>query len=229
MTSMRRVSVLLLVALGWGTAAAQPPAQKYPNKVESRTSNVRAYTQCYSGGNSHHGVVVSIDKATMVVRCQLTNDGPEKEFVYSPVDILAKGEVLKSATGGLAYRWQDVKKGDTVRLNTQYDDGEEKWYCLRICIQGRPGEQLPKSPDHENDGRYLRENLLNDLDNGLDVDDVLIAKQFPMITATEPESGRTELIRPAGLPKEYQAKLDAIRAKKKEQAVKAQPPEKKEK
>jgi hypothetical protein len=34
---------------------------------------------------------------------------------------------------------------------------------------------------------------------------------------------------PGGLNHEYQAKLDAIRAKKKEQALEAQPPEKKEK
>ena len=77
----------------------------------------------------------------------------------------------------------------------------------------------------KDDGWYKVASLLNDIDNGEDVDDEVVRKAFPPLI----DDGK--LINPGGLNKEWQAKLDAIRAKKdkekKDKDLKATPPEKK--
>jgi hypothetical protein len=149
--------------------------------------------------------------------------------VIYPCDILAAGKVVKSARGGGAYLWSDVKKGDKVLIEAIKDDGEEKVYAFHIHITRRPGAKLPVGQDPKRDDRFARDSLLNDIDNGLDVNDEDVTALFPGRTIFNPSTGVAEFVRPAGLTKEYQEKLDAIRekAKKKEKDLKATPPDKK--
>lgn len=70
---------------------------------------------------------------------------------------------------------------------------------------------------------------MNDLENGVDVSDEEIAKVCPPTKEVRDYRGRlVQAASPGGLSKEWQEKLDAIRAKKKEEELKAKPPEKKD-
>jgi hypothetical protein len=84
-----------------------------------------------------------------------------------------------------------------------------------------PVSQLPKE-----DGRYRKDAMCNDIDNGEDVTEEEITKAFP--PRFETPSGL--LLNPGGLPVEYRTKLSAIRdkkeAEKKQKDPKATPPEK---
>jgi hypothetical protein len=173
-------------------------------------------------------VVDTLADESLVLRYrQAKSDTVDKTRELFAVDLLVNGKVDPNADGCFAYRWTDVKKGDTARLFMLFDDGEQKWYCYRICIERRPGGKLPESQKPKEDGRYVRESLLNEIDNGEDVSEEAIIKVFP--PRFERPGG--QLLNPGGLPLEYRTKLTAIRDKKeadtKEKNPKAKPPEKK--
>jgi hypothetical protein len=212
------VWVLVLVAAAPVAAQLQPGKQPPPLTVNVRKS--KGYPQHLKGLG---GVVDAIDEGEMTVTD--TEHHPQTKYTLAPTDLLAQGKCMKHATGLMAYRWADVKKGDSVSLLTSFDDGEQQWYCVTIVITRRPGAKLPESQDPKKDTRYARDSLLNDIDNGEDVDDADIAKALPGVPPTNPRDPGI----PAGLNEEYQKKLDAIRAKNKEKEkdLKATPPDKK--
>lgn len=207
-----------------GSAVAQP-------KVSGRTVGVVNSTTLTGWGSTKFGVVIEIDAESMTILTP-NSRGPEtnppKEYKLYPVRRLAEGKLLDNVSAAKSYLWQDVKKGDYVSAASVVDDDDQKLYCLAICISRRPGDVLPKGQITKGDeGRYGRESLLNDIDNHKDVDDAEVKKCFPHVERRDPKSGTVDVYDLGGLPRDYQAKLDAIRAKQKDKDLKAPPPDKK--
>lgn len=218
----------VLVVLG-GEASAQ-------GKLEIPTPSLPTTgvkTQTKFGGCEWHpvGVVEKVGDRTLVVKCEgRTKDGKADREVKAReievIDVLADGKVQGNASGLDAYLFSDVKKGDTVRLGAVFDHGDDKWYCVEICITRRPGKKLPQSQDpKEDERRYRMDSLLNDIENGEDVPEEEVNAVYPLF---DPEK---KVIDPKrGLPKKWRDMLNETRAEleeKKEQELKAKPPEKK--
>jgi hypothetical protein len=189
--------------------------------------------ECISGTRWVKGVVHSIDGDEMRV-CETVKEkgGAESTRAHNlvPVDVLRDGKVLRGVYGRYAYRWTDVREGDLVELVVKDDRQGGKTYCLEIAIHRRPTGRLPASQDEANDDAFLFLRVLNDLRNGEDVSDEEIRLAFPPRKERRDEKGR--LLQSewrGGLTDEWQKKLDDIRAKKKEQELKASPPKKDDK
>jgi hypothetical protein len=222
MWKLQHATVGLVAFALTGSAVAQP-------KVSGRTIGVVNSTTLTGSGSTKFGVVIEIDAESMTIVTPNSRE-PEaipKEYKLYPVRRMAEGKVLDNVSAAKSYLWQDVKKGDYISAASVVDDDDQKLYCLAITISRRPGDVLPKGQITKGDeGRYGRESLLNDIENKKDVDDAEVKKYFPRVELRDPRSGAVELYDTGGLPRDYQAKLDAIRAKKKDD-VKATPPEKK--
>lgn len=223
---MRRdVLLMCMVVISAGLSAvgqAQPPAT--PARAEGR---VKTTTERLSSGRTVKGVVGKIDTKgmTLVEVNQATVE--TKEHHLLPIDHLLEGKVLSDVNPRFAYRWKDVKEGDTVELYVAEDHVDKRRYCLEIAIERRPKGKLPPSQLEGEDKYYPWHRIFNDIENGEDVSDEEIKKAFPPRPERRDHEGR--LLRsatPGGLGAEYQKKLDAIRAKKKEQEKdpKAAPP-----
>jgi len=185
--------------------------------------DVRKATQFSSPSWSPVGVVEEVTEKSLTIRWWDSKAKENKSVKLLPIDRLAAGKLLDDAVGTKAYLWADMKVGDTVLLEAKLDSGEQEWYCLAIGIRRRPGDKLPPSQDPKNDRtRFRRDSVFNDIENGQDVSDRDIATAFPV--EYHPRTG--VLLDPGGLSKDWQAKLDAIRAKK-GQDLKATPPDKK--
>lgn len=188
-------------------------------------SRVKSSTRGMSGERHLKGVVDKIndDCLTLVEVDQKTGEVHEHQF--TPNDVLRNGDVMEGSTGRFTYRWQDVKRGDTVHLVVNQDRIDKVTYCIEICIWKRPKGKLPECQKPKEYENFPQFSMLNDLDNGEDVSDEEIKKLFPPTPERKDDSGRViARAYPGGLPKEYQKKLDEIRAKKE----KATPPEKKD-
>ena len=174
------------------------------------------------------GVVGKIGKDEMAL-VEFVKNGETKEHRVLPIDVLRNGEILVRTTPRRAYRWGDVKAGDTIEVRISQDRIDKEMYCQEISIIRRPRGKLPVSQKEEKDAEFARLTILNDIDNGEDVSDEAIAKAFP--SRPESRDPKGQLIWKAivgGLNAEYQKKLDAIRDKaKKEKDLKATPPDKK--
>ena len=208
-----RFALAVLVLSAPVFAVAADPREAPPQSVKGLTEGV-------AGTTLVEGVVDKIDADGMTV-VEVSEDGQGvTEHRLTPVDLLKNGKLLRNATGCFGYRWEDVKRGDRVRVETLKDKSDGLTYCLEISIRRRPGATLPKSQIPNADHGYLARRILNDLDNGENVTDEDIKKAFPP---------RDKI--PGGLWGEHQEKLDAIRAKKdkekKDKDLKATPPEKK--
>ena len=218
---MTRCSVGLaaLLTVAGLAIAADPPAKPKPRVKELVVS--------VAGTTRVTGVVEKVSDAEMVV-VEVGRLGDDaKEYTVLPINVLRDGKVLPRIWGMFAYRWADVQRGDTVLLEVKEDPADKQSYCMKICITRRPGAKLPKSQKPDEDHRYSVDRLYNDIDNGEDVSDEDIKKLFPAIPARDVGCGITTPAVPGGLPKEWQVKLDAIRAKKQEKELKTVPPEKK--
>jgi hypothetical protein len=224
LTRCRITLGLLYVAELLGPVQAQ---QEPPIKVDAKLFNVRSFQESGSPSTSYTGVVEAIDKEKMILRCAATVE-------LSPVDLLAQGKLVKSADDSMTYRWQDVKKGDTVRVETMFDEGEQKRYALEIGIERRPGAKLPRPPEWKDGRAFTRSSLLNDIVNGEDVSDEAIAKAFPPKATQHPITKEIFSYDPGGLDEKYQKLLYANRKRiaeekaKKEKELKAKPTEKKD-
>jgi hypothetical protein len=222
---MRLEFVILIGLLGiWfsGEIGAQEltptPGDKTPVKSRQRFSGI--------GGRGYCGVVEKIDEDSMTVRKTDPKTGEEKSYVLYALDLHTEGKHPTSARGATSYLWADVKKGDTVDVTALEDRVEKREYVTDLMVERRPGAKLPQSQQPLKDRRYARASLLNDIDNGEDVSDADIVKQFPPVI--DPEN--RQILVPGGLPMDYLKKLAAIRSKleeKKEKDPKAPPPEKK--
>ncbi len=233
---MSRLMVLvacLAASLGpAGLAPAQQPPPMRP-KENFRVTNVKQSEQfnlCVVV--NYDGVVEKVEGRTVTLLCDRGDNKP-KSRTFEAIDLLADGGILKEESRGLyAYLWSDMKKGDTVTVGTIRDEDEEKPYVVRLTIRGRVGAKVPPSHSSENSQYSQRQldvlNLLNDINNGLDVDDADIAEWFQEPLGKLLPGQVPKPVEPGRLNAEYQKKLDAIRAKKKEAEVKAKPPEKKE-
>jgi hypothetical protein len=182
-----------------------------------------------TGSVSYEGVVTAIDENTLT----LDGNGGVKwikgTYKLHALDLHKAGEVQDWASGPCSYRWQDVKKGDTINVSVMKDqaDGVFTPYVYEICIARRPGGELPKSQKPKEDTSWRYRSFLNDIDNGEDKTDEEITKMFPPHI-----NGRTGMIDdPGGLPNEYKVKLTALReklaaekAKKQDKDLKAGPP-----
>lgn len=157
---------LLVVGLLLSPAALAQPA--HPLKVKELTERM-------GGSNPLEGVVKTIDKDGLVLletvnkpEVWLTRKRPPmpdppvpaagakpevKEHKLVPIDLLRDGGVLPKVFGMYAYRWQDVKAGDTVMLRVMEDEADKVVYCTEVCISRRPGEKLPLSQDPKTDQR----------------------------------------------------------------------------
>lgn len=215
---MRQLFLQVAVLLVPATGSAEPP--KEPAKKEVRVKT----TTTGISGQYREGVVTKID-ADGLTLVELREFGQEpREHHFLPIDHLRAGKVLPDVFPRSAYRWEDVKVGDTVELRVADDHIDKKMYCMEICIKRRPKGRLPES--QVDDPKFPGLRLMNDLENGVDVRDEEIAKVCPPRKEVRDRRGNiVQAASPGGLNKEWQAKLDAIRAKKKE--LKATPPEKK--
>jgi hypothetical protein len=196
------------------------PLEKQVGRVEE---NVKTKTDFGArAGSGYWGEVVLKGDDYLVLRHRSDKNTPSVDIRFYAVDVLREGGLHKSADGCDSYLWADVKVGDEIHLAALIEKGTELSYCTEICIRRRPRETLPMAQRPKNDTRYAQDRIFNDIENGDDVSDADIAKSFP---ASKSDSGK--LIRPAGLPKVYQERLDAIRAAKQEKDLKAAPPDKK--
>jgi hypothetical protein len=179
------------------------------------------------------GVVVSIDKEKMVFDGKADGSQLVREqhrFTLYPIDVLAAGKVLTDIIAHDAYRWEDVKVGDTVEVLMKEDKEELRRYVCTIRICRRPGDKLPPCQDMKRYTGFEGDNLFNDIDNGLDVSEEDITRLFPPRWYFE-KGKPPKLLRPAGLPEEWRTKLSINRAKiveemekKKDKDLKAPPP-----
>ncbi len=219
LTTPRWVQVVLIAAC----VTANAYSQERPKGGER---NVNMKSRVGFNGCTWHieGVVEKVDGTSVTIFAKWNgrdNEEP-KSYTFEPVDVLATGGLKKFTSGKDAYLWSDLKKDDTVQLGIVGDEGDNKWYCVDISIERRPGAKLPKSQEPEEDSRYAKHTIYNDLDNGLDVRDEEISTAFTR--AVHPSGW---VVREGGLPADYQKKLDAIRAKKakeKDADPKAKPP-----
>jgi hypothetical protein len=228
MFSMRNTCLHLIRAVGTVALLACTGQAGEPQKVKEREFRVKTTTEFVSGADRQEGVVAKIDEDEVV----LVEIGPAadvKEHKCKPIDHLRAGKVLFDAAPRFAYRWGDMKVGDTVELEVAEDHLDKQLYCLAIRIHRRPKGKLPASQKQDADKAFPWLRVYNDLENGEDVDDDEINKAFPKREEVRDKVTNRLLISasPGGLPKEWQVKLDAIRAKKKDGGVKAAPPDKK--
>lgn len=158
------------------------------------------------------GVVTEIDKDAVMIDGKDANWGRNGTYKFFAVDLYKAGEVPESASAHACYRWQDVKVGDTILVKVLKDEESsvQTPYVIDICIRRRPNGKLPEGQKPKEDKlRWKKDSLLNDIDNGKDVEDEAIWDLFRPIF--DPATGRLD--RPGGLPGEYQKKLDVIREK----------------
>jgi hypothetical protein len=218
----RGVFLALALCATAGRVHGQPPGSP-----ALANPGVKGLTESVAGTLDRSGVVSEVDADGMTF-VEIRDDGTVREHNVVPIDVLRKGDVLPRVWGMYAYRWQDVKKGDTVEVVMKKDPADGLMYCLEICISRRPGAKLPESQNPKEDHRYDTSRIYNDLDNGVDVSDEELKKAFPPEKEFRMNGKLVEPERPYWLPTEYEKKLDAIRAKKaKEKNLKAKPPEKK--
>jgi hypothetical protein len=216
--------LVLLALLSWSAAGRADP----PKEPDKQVARVKTTTRGVGGGQPLGGIVGTIDADGMTL-VELRKFGEEpREHYLLPIDQLRAGEVV-SALSTWAYRWQDVKPGDTVELDVAKDHIDKQRYVVEIRILKRPKGRLPASQKEDKDLYLTQLRLYHDIENGEDIEDVEIAVGFPPTVERWDRSGRFVPPTPGGLPREWQDKLDAIRAKKKEAELKAPPPEKKEK
>ncbi len=220
--------MLAALLLGPRVAVAQAEKKVDPNELRAKTCRT-----AMSGGKYVKGVVDKLDADTMVLVAEDGKTGEVLEYTLVPTDVLRDGETSETASGRFSHRWKDLKVGDTVEVRMNTDHIDKLTYCVELCIWERPKGKLPpwqKMDNPENKKLFLQLSLLNDLTNGDDVSDEEIQKAFP--PTPEVKDFKGYVLRPAypgGLPKQWQEKLDTIRAKKKEQELKATPPKKEDK
>jgi hypothetical protein len=219
MTGNRLPAMVMLFTGVLGFAADPPPGVKDPEKRLKET--IRGV----STSRQRVGVVESIDPDQMVI-VEVTEDGKEKKYRLFPIDLLREGKVLHDSFPRFAYRWQDVRVNDKIEVSAAEDKVEKRLYCLEISILRRPTGRLPASQKEDEDDAFPKFRVQNDIENGVDVDDAEIAAAYPKRTERRDRvtNALIEEARPGGLPPSLQKKLDAIRAKKKEQELKATPP-----
>ena len=230
MTRCHALSVALLAALGGSLPLSAQPPDPPKGLIPIRNVGVKKWTEMGScGAITYYGVVEKVEGRSVTLMCHSGDDKP-KSRAFEAINVLADGGMVKNADGGWAYLWSDMQKGDTVRVEVARDTEEDKQYVMWILIEGRVGGRVPASQRPKGDeSRVAQCNILNDINNGLDVDDLEIAKWFPKreVLFLPPAPPPPPI--PGGLNAEYQKKLDAIRAKKKEQELKATPPKKDDK
>lgn len=211
----RGVFLALALCATVGRVHGQPPGSP-----ALANPGVKGLTESVAGTLDRSGVVSEVDADGMTF-VEIRDDGTVREHHVVPIDVLRKGDVLLRVGGMYAYRWQDVKKGDTVEVVMKKDPTDGLMYCLEICISRRPGAKLPESQNPKEDHRYATSRIYNELDNGVDVSDEELTKAFPPEKEFRVNGKLVEPKKPYWLPAEYEMKLDTIRAKK------AKPPEKK--
>jgi hypothetical protein len=177
------------------------------------------------GGTTHYTGVVEAVSDDELVLVETLEDETVREHRFAPCSVLRKGEIIRFHTSASSYRWGDIKRGDTVRVDTKKDRVDGLTYCLEVCILRRPGAKLPEGQDPKKDKNFRQRSILNDIDNHLDVSDEDIAVAFPKRVDPKDEQVLTR----GGLPNAYQLKLDAIRekVKKKDGGLGAKSPDKK--
>ncbi|MEO2090101.1 MAG: hypothetical protein ABGY75_11465 [Gemmataceae bacterium] len=110
------------------------------------------------------------------------------------------------------------------------DEEEKVEYCNAIMIRLRPKGKIPESQKPSKTGvpYHVSANVLNDIHNGLDVDEDEIVKAFPFKrNPLDPN----QAVKPDSLSDEYRQKLEANRERiakeKKDKELKAKSADKK--
>jgi hypothetical protein len=221
---MLRLRIGVVVALAVGLSDMPPRAHGQPPRT-----GVKEVGESIAGTKILSAVVEAIDADGMTA-VETLKDNKTVTHQFVPVDRLKAGKVLRNMIGDRAYRWEDVKKGDVVRLDVMKDDGDGQTYCLAITIFRRPGAELPKSQDPKKDWQYGRRRIYSEIDNGNDVSDEEILKAFPFDPDFKVEGPAI-----GGFGGQMLEKLEANRkriadekAKKEKDRLKAKPTEKKD-
>lgn len=146
----RRVLLLWAVlAVGLTAAGGRADPPKEPAKREE--GRVKTTTVGVSPSHYQEGVVAKID-ADGLTLVELREFGEEpREHRFLPIDQLREGGMLETVTKRYAYRWEDVKVGDTVELRVAKDHIDKQMYCLEIKITRRPKGKLPESQKDDPD------------------------------------------------------------------------------
>ncbi len=200
----------LLTAAG-AAAQKQPDLARYKAVKEMKMSGACP---------TYKGVVQEIDENGLTLYGEFEDGIKINPRTFAPIDMLRKGEVIENTFPGFAYRWKDVKKGDTVHIQGT-DDGAGGWFCTAISIRRRPGDTLPKSQEPKKDIWYDSHRVQNDIENGLDITEEEIWKLFPTKTFSDPDGASYT---PGGLDGKYRVMLLENRkkiAEEKEKALKA--------
>jgi hypothetical protein len=204
----------LLPSVGLSVLVLVAPAIAQTDTPPKGQPKVKEYTSEMGQTKMIDGVVEKVD-ADGITLVEFTDKEELHEHRLAPLDLHRRGEIVTNAVGGFAYRWKDLKRGDTIRVTAVKDDGDGLVYCMKICIMRRPGAKLPEGQDPTADRNYPFYRIYNDIENGEDVSDDDINKVFRPEPAMKNRDGTmARPAVPAGLPRDWQAKLDAIRAKR---------------
>jgi hypothetical protein len=223
----RNFHPIVLVALALMSVPAILGADPLAKSVDP-DHRAKTTTVGLSPSWNREGIVGKIDADNLLL-VEFVNGLEVREHHVLPNDVLQKGKVLRDTDPRFAYRWEDVNAGDKVELRVAEDHIDKQMYCLEISIIRRPKGRLPASQKETEDEAFPRLRVCNDLENGVDVSDEEIMKVYPPRAERRDPRTNALLVKayPGGLSKENQAKLDAIRAKKKDKDLKAGPPDKK--
>ncbi len=214
-------SFALLVPFFFASPAGAKTNPK-DNYQKPRYVEVKSWTELQNRGKSYRAVIDKLGDESVTIK--VTDYAKEKDKVQEliPIDRLRSGQLLDDLRPGQTYRWIDIKVGDEVALWVAFDDEVKQTYCLAIGVLRRPGARLPQSQRPKEDAeRYNISRLLNDLENGEDVEDDDIDDFFPPhivpVDLFRPEAGK-KCLKPGGLPEKYLKMLVAIREKKAKEA-----------
>lgn len=228
-----RLCNLLAVVFAVGVAGAFADDPKSVDKYKDSYSPVKERRKFNGqGSKTYEGVVTAIDKDSLTLDGKGGSKWLEGTYKFHALDLHKAGEVQEWAGDMHSYRWQDVKVGDTIHVHVVKEEESSVFtpYAYEISIRRRPGDKLPESQKPKEDKlRWQKDSLLNDIDNGKDVDDEEIEKLFP----PHRDSATGKIDFPGGIPAASRDKLSALREKleaekaKKEKELKAPPPDKK--
>lgn len=182
-------------------------------------------------GTEYCGEVLHKTDRLLILRHQDDPKVPPVDITFYAVDVLREGGVHDSAKGAFSYRWADVKEKDTISLKALIEKGGDCSYCTELCVMRRPGGPLPKAQFPKEDGRYGQASIFNAIENGEDVSEAEIKKVFPHKDPPIKPGVTDRYFFPTAYRNRLTANREQIRAdlEKKEQALKAQPPQKREK
>jgi hypothetical protein len=88
--------------------------------AEDKKPRLKEVDSAIAGTHTLRGVVEKLGTDTLVL-VEVCEEGPAVEHHLTPVDRLREGDVLDDVWGMFAYRWKDMKRGDTIQVHAKVD------------------------------------------------------------------------------------------------------------